>query len=173
MNYYDQKQLIAAVDKNDQVTGKIEKWAAHKKGLLHRGFTVGLFYQNNIILQHRKHPVFDGYFDLTCSSHPVFRNGQLQDAIDAVYEALKREWNLEKSDLLPQVKNCGFVYYRTHDLKSGFLEHEICHLFISTATTLPSPDFKYAYGFSLLPQSKLTSSRLPFAPWVKKLISLL
>src|SRR3989338_8675413 len=73
MDYYKQQQFLAQVDENDKILGKIEKWDCHKKGILHRGYTCILIYQNSFVLQHRKHPVFDGVFDLSFSSHPVYR----------------------------------------------------------------------------------------------------
>ena len=71
-NYYQKQLFILEVDKNDNPIKKIERWQAHKEGVLHRGFTTILKYKNSFILQIRKHPVFDGFFDLSFSSHPVF-----------------------------------------------------------------------------------------------------
>src|SRR3989338_3874832 len=125
MHYYKQKQFLAQVDKNDKILGKIEKWECHKKAILHRGYTCILTYEDNYVLQHRKHPVFDGVFDLSFSSHPIchpeFISGSdskkqmlkraivlsdneriqhdkigLQTMEEAIYEGLKREWNLKK-----------------------------------------------------------------------------
>ena len=91
MNYYKEKQYIAKVDRKGNVLGKIEKWKAHKKGVLHKAFTIIIQYKNMYILQHRKHPVFDGVLDLSCSSHQVFVKGKLQSTEDAALLALKRE----------------------------------------------------------------------------------
>lgn len=173
MDYYRKKQLIAAVDRHDTVTGAVDKWQAHKKGLLHRGFTVALICREGIILQHRKHPVFDGYFDLTCSSHPVYHQGKLQGMTDAVYDSLAREWNINENKRPIALTHKGSVAYKAKDEASGFIEHEICHLYTAEITSLLLPQFDYAYGFSLLPKDTLRSCRLRFAPWVKKLIGLL
>src|SRR3990167_10247135 len=100
MNYYKEKQLIAKVDKIGNVLGKIEKWQAHKKGVLHKAFTVIIQYKNLYVLQHRKHPVFDGVLDLSCSSHQIFVKGKLQSTEEAAILALKREWNLQQKDLV-------------------------------------------------------------------------
>src|SRR3972149_1339879 len=100
MNYYKKRILLAEVDKNDNVVGKIERWEAHKKGILHRGVTTAIFYKDYIICQHRKHPVFNGYLDLTFSTHPFFEKEKLVDMEEAINLSLKREWNINKSDLL-------------------------------------------------------------------------
>src|SRR5438309_2028934 len=99
MDYYQQKQIIARVNKRGEVIGEIEKWEAHRKGILHLALTVALLYKGQYIVQHRKHPAFDGVFDLTSSSHPLIVDGKLQPTLEAVYLTLKREWGLEKTDL--------------------------------------------------------------------------
>ena len=177
MDYYNKNQLVGLVDENDKLIGKIDKWEAHKKGLLHRGYTVCLFYQEQIILQHRKHPVFDGYYDLTFSSHPIFEKDAIQADVEAVYESLLREWNIKKEDLKYEPKQKGSVYYKAKDPQSEYVEHEICHLFVSEVSSLPSPHFDYAYGYSLVSKAQITDSHFPItkslAPWVFKLITLL
>lgn len=169
-----QDQIIAQVDRSDNIIGQIEKWEAHRKGILHRAFTVALFYKDSIILQHRKHPAFDGYFDLTSSSHPTFRNGKFEDMLDAVYRTLDREWNIDKNDLIYTPKNRGFVIYKARDETSGFVEHELCYLFVSEVNTLPKPNFDVAYGFSLVKSKLLRNAHSPIqkilAPWVKKMV---
>ena len=104
MNYYKQKQMIAKVNKKGEVIGKIEKWEAHKKGILHRALSVTLIYNGDYILQHRKHPAFDGVFDLTSSSHQLFINDKLQTTIEATLDCLKREWHLSEKDFLGKHK---------------------------------------------------------------------
>lgn len=87
MSYYAKRQLIAKVDKKGNIIGEIEKWEAHKKGILHRAFTVCLRYEDKFVLQHRKHPSFDGAFDLTSSSHQIFiseHHGQTEESLTDV-----------------------------------------------------------------------------------------
>ena len=49
-----------------------------------------LTYQNKFVLQHRKHLAFDGYYDLTFSSHQIYVHSVLQTDEDAINETLKR-----------------------------------------------------------------------------------
>ena len=71
INYLKQEQTIAKIDRDGNIIGGIEKWEAHKKGALHKGFSVILKYKNYYFLQHRKHPLFDGMYDLTISTLPI------------------------------------------------------------------------------------------------------
>ena len=45
-SYYKQKQMIARVDRQGNILGQIEKWEAHRKGILHKAFTVAIIYKN-------------------------------------------------------------------------------------------------------------------------------
>lgn len=170
MDYYKKTLYIARVDRNDRVLGPIERWKAHKEGVLHRGFTVGLIYKNFFICQHRKHPVFDGFLDLTASSHLIYKGGKLESNLEGVYRTLKREWNISKKDIQGSFGEKGKVYYRSS--YGNFIEHEICYFFSARAKTIPQVNFEYAYGFSLLTLNDLKSKNTPFAgaiaPWVKE-----
>lgn len=171
-NYYSDRQLIGKVDRKGNVIGEIEKWAAHKTGALHKGFSVVLFYNEKIILQHRKHPAFDGVLDLTISSHPLFINGRLQTTQEAALQAIKREW--KDVELSGEIKNTGFVYYKSKDPKSIYTEHEICDILIVKLKSIPTPNFDYAYGFSLVSKEDLKNEKSRIyenlSPWSKKVV---
>ena len=174
MDYYTKKQLVATVDRDNNITGEIEKWEAHKKGVLHKGFTVVLIYKGQYVLQHRKHPAFDGYFDLTFSSHPLYEKGELQREEDAIFQSLKREMNIEKKDLVGKLLYKGVVWYKAKDKSSVFIEHEMDSIYIAKINRLPQPNFTYSYGISLqsFDQIKDKNSSLAklLVPWVKALL---
>jgi len=174
MNYYLQKQFLAAVDKKDNLIGQIEKWQAHKRGVLHRGFTVMMFFQDQIILQQRKHLAFDGYLDLSFSSHPIYKNNILQDNLKAVSGSLKREWGIENKDLINKPKLLEKIYYKAEDIKSKFVEHEIDYVFSVRLKKIPQPNLNFAYGFLLVKRGQILNkkflSKTNFAPWVKEII---
>ena len=158
-SYYKQKQIIARVDRRGKIIGQIEKWKAHRKGILHRGLSVALVYKDYFVIQHRKHPAFDGVFDITSSSHQLFRNGKLQNTIEASLEALEREWNITKKDLLNKPKNLGYVYYKIKDTNSIYTEYEICDMLIVKAKRIPLPNYDFAYGFSLIKKEEFLNKK--------------
>lgn len=170
MDYYKQTQYLAQVDKDNNVTGKIEKWDAHRKGILHRAFTIALFYKGNVLVQHRKHPAFDGYFDLTLSSHPIFKNEEIQTDLEAVYDTLHRELNITKEDLVSEPTIKGSVFYQAEDKQGGFMEQEFCFLFSAELKTMPAANYDYAYGYILVPLEDIKSGKnhvkKALAPWV-------
>lgn len=173
-SYYKQKQMIATCDKQGNITGEIEKWEAHKKGILHRAFTVAIIYNGQLLVQHRKHIAFDGVLDVTISSHQLMKDGKLEDTIESTLNTLKREWNITKKDLAKPIKNNGWVYYKAKDKFSEFTEHEVCDLLVAEIKKLKEPDFEFAYGYSLVSKEELgrKNSRLyqNLAPWVKVMV---
>lgn len=176
MDYYSRKIHIPKVDKNDKILGSIERWEAHEKGILHRAFTVGLIIKGKLLLQHRRHPVFDGVFDLTCSSHPTMEANKVQNTTEAVLETLAREWGVSSSKII-NLTHKGSILYSAVDKQSIYREHEVCHLYIGEVKQLPKINYEFSYGYSLVSIDRLSDKKFPlvntFAPWVPRLLPLL
>jgi isopentenyldiphosphate isomerase len=173
MDYYKQELFIPQVNEQDEIQGKVERWKAHQEGILHRGFTVGVLYEGQMLCQHRKHPVFDSFLDLTASSHPIYTGDDLQDMTEAVEKCLLREWNIKSEELSYKPKLAGKVVYDSRH--EDFVEHEVCHLYITEVKKLPMPVLEFAYGFSLLPLEQFNDvKKYPLlnglAPWVEAMI---
>jgi isopentenyldiphosphate isomerase len=172
--YYKQKQFIEKVNRRGEHLGFIEKWEAHEKGIMHRGFGIILLYKNYILLQHRKHPAFDAVLDLSSASHQLLQNEKFENLEEAVIISLKREWNLRENDLKGKIMNLGFVYYKSKDPKSIYTEHEYCDVLITKIKKLPTPNLDFAYGFSLATKEELINKKgriyQNLSPWGKKII---
>ena len=166
-----QKQIIGRTDRKGDVIGEVERWEAHKKGILHRAFSAALIYRGKYILQHRKHAAFDGVFDITSSSHQLYSNGKLQDTIQAAKNCLFREWKINESDILGEFKHKGAIYYKAHDPKSVYTEHEICDIVEVNVKKIPEPNYEFAYGSSLASKEELANKKsriyASLAPWTK------
>src|SRR3989344_7657948 len=106
--YYTRTIYIPKVTESGEIIGKVERWEAHEKGILHKAFSVALHYQNNIILQIRKHPVFDSVIDVTASSHPEMKDITMEDEKQAALRTLKREWQI--SITKDALKETGSIY---------------------------------------------------------------
>lgn len=166
--YYKRKLFILAVDKKDKPIKKIERWQAHKEGILHRGFTAILKYKNKFILQHRKHLVFDEFFDLSFSSHPIFIDEKIQTFEEAIFETFKREWLSEEKKI--EIKFLDKYYYKEKDEKSGYFEHEINYLYLINLKKQIKNNPLYSYGIRILTKDELIKQfeSINFAPWIKK-----
>ncbi|MFZ6012441.1 MAG: isopentenyl-diphosphate Delta-isomerase [Bacteroidota bacterium] len=103
----------------------MEKMEAHKKGVLHRAFSVLLFDGGGrILLQKRASKKYhsSGLWTNTCCSHPA--PGEKME--DAVRRRLLEEMGI---DLQPEF---AYKFIYRANLDQGLIEHEFDHVFIGT-----------------------------------------
>ncbi|MDP4011591.1 MAG: hypothetical protein Q8P72_05205 [Candidatus Roizmanbacteria bacterium] len=174
MQYYDEIQYIARVNTNDSIQEKIERWKAHKKGILHRAITVVVKIKEDILLQHRKHPVFDSVYDMTISTHQIYDGVHIQSDEEAIYQTLERELHIKPNILTQKPTYSGNVVYRAEDPKSAYIEHEVCHVYTCTISSIPlfNPIFAYEVKTASLNAIKNQTQEIypHLAPWVKEMI---
>ncbi len=89
-------QTLILVDNEDCAIGYASREVCHKgKGKKHRGFTTALFNgKGQILLQKRKHGLFDGLWDLTATSHSLHLKGADETYQQASDRALRREMGI-------------------------------------------------------------------------------
>jgi isopentenyl-diphosphate Delta-isomerase len=114
---------VILVDERDEAVGTMEKLEAHRKGLLHRAFSILLFNsKGEVLLQKRATQKYHsgGLWTNTCCSHPHPEESMPQ----ATRRKLKQEMGI---DLQPEFAY-KFIYkaFLDHDL----IEHEYDHVFI-------------------------------------------
>lgn len=116
------QENVILVDPDDRVLGIMEKMEAHKKGLLHRAFSIYLFNdKGQILLQKRASHKYHsgGLWTNTCCSHP-----RPEEPLDkAASRRLKEEMGIEAK--LTEI--CSFTY--KVELDKGMTEHELLHVF--------------------------------------------
>ncbi len=123
-------EKVVLVDKKDNPVGTMEKMEAHKKGLLHRAFSVFVFNdKNELMLQQRALGKYHspGLWSNTCCSHP----GPDEDVLDAGHRRLVEEMGFDCE--LDEV--FGFIYHASLD--KGMIEHEFDHVLIGTFNGIP------------------------------------
>ena len=116
------KQVIL-VDENDVPRGTMEKMEAHKKGELHRAFSIFIFDSNNGLLLQRRafHKYHSGeLWANTCCSHPQ----PDENLIASAHKRLNEEMGFD----------CTFehifnIIYKA-ELDNDLIEHELDHVFI-------------------------------------------
>lgn len=169
MNYYKKIIYIPKVDKNDNLIGKIERWEAHEKNILHRGFTTIIKVNKYYILQLRKHIIFDNLFDLSFSSHPIFKNNQLEDIKKTIIDTLKREWVIDEENF--KIDFIKKYHYQEKDEKSNMFENEINYLFLLNLNKLPKINLEFSYKMIPLTKEELIKnfSKYNFVPWIKNI----
>ena len=120
-------EYVILVTPDDQPVGRMEKMEAHRKGVLHRAFSVFLFNaKGKTLLQQRAADKYHSplLWTNTCCSHP--REGE------SVVEAANRRV-FEELGIVPEViadlhSDFHFVYRAEFD--NGLIEHELDHVLV-------------------------------------------
>lgn len=127
------RQEVVLVNDKDEATGVMEKMEAHRKGVLHRAFSVFIFNdRNEMLLQQRAESKYHsaGLWTNACCSHPM----PGEDIQAAASRRLKEELGFT-AELSP-------VFHFTYraDFSNGLTEHEYDHVFIGTYNGKINPD---------------------------------
>lgn len=116
------EQQVILVNEADEQTGLMEKMEAHRKGVLHRAFSVFIFdNEGRMLLQQRAANKYHGGLLWTnaCCSHP--------HPNEKVEEAAMRRLREELGFATPLQKIFSFTYKAA--VENGLIEHEYDHVF--------------------------------------------
>ena len=114
---------VILVNEQDEAVGKMEKLSAHRKGLLHRAFSVFIFNRKGeMLLQQRATNKYHSpnLWTNACCSHPM----PGEETIDAAHRRLMEEMGFD-TELSP-----AFSFMYKTDFDNGLTEHEFDHVFI-------------------------------------------
>jgi isopentenyl-diphosphate Delta-isomerase len=116
---------VILVNERDEQIGLMEKMEAHRKGTLHRAFSVFIFNdRNEMLLQQRAISKYHsgGLWTNACCSHPR--------ANEETEAAACRRLQEELGFSTPLTKIFDFHYNATFD--NGLIEHEFDHVYVGT-----------------------------------------
>ena len=137
------EEQVILVDFNDLEIGAMDKLQAHKKGLLHRAFSIFIFNsKGELLLQKRNKNKYHsgGLWTNTCCSHP--RPGEKVQ--NAAVRRLKEEMGMD-TVLYP-----AFSFQYRAELDQSLIENELDHVFIGYSNELPILNSEEAEGFCYL-----------------------
>jgi isopentenyl-diphosphate delta-isomerase len=115
-------QEVILVTPQDEPVGVMEKMEAHRRGLLHRAFSVFIFDRDGrMLLQQRAPQKYHGAYLWTnaCCSHPMWN--------EPVEDAAQRRLQEELGFKTPLQKIFSFTYQAT--VENNLIEHEYDHVF--------------------------------------------
>jgi isopentenyl-diphosphate Delta-isomerase len=139
---------VVLVNERDEEIGSMEKLEAHRKGVLHRAFSIFLFDgAGRLLMQRRAAEKYHsgGLWTNTCCSHP--RQGETLE--QAAQRRLQEEMGLEA----PLEHRFSFIYRAAFD--NGLVEHEFDHVFFGQLTGTPVPDPAEVEAWELVPVAEL------------------
>jgi len=147
------EQTLILVDDKDNILGYAPRSECHTgKGKRHRAFIILVYNKDKeILLQHRKHKLFDKFWDLTAASHPLHVDGKNESYIEASSRCLKDEWGIENIEL----KKIGaFNYFKEYGDRC---ENEYCALIVGEYDGELDMNSEVAYGFRWVSLKQLLS----------------
>ena len=124
---------VVLVNERDEAIGTMEKQEAHRKGLLHRAFSIFLFdAEGRLLLQQRAAEKYHSasLWTNTCCSHPRPGEELALAAARRLHEEMGQTAVLEPR----------FTFTYRAEVGNGLIEHELDHVFFGRATTDPVPD---------------------------------
>lgn len=163
MQHMEEDERVILVNEQDEPTGTMEKLEAHRRGVLHRAFSVFLFDgDGRLLLQQRSATKYHSasLWTNTCCSHP--RPGEATAA--AAMRRLKEEMGLE-ADLEHR-----FAFTYEAAVGNDLREHEYDHVFfgIAASNPVPAPAEVRSWRFVSLPDLRAEMEADPhcFTAWL-------
>ena len=155
---------VILVDSSNSEIGTMEKMEAHKKGELHRAFSIFVFNDKGEMLIHQRADEkyhCGGLWTNAVCSHP--RPGEKQ--IDALTRKMDQEMGFYS-----EVEKVFDFKYRA-ELENGLIEHEYDEVYfaIYNGDFNPNPEEVKAYRFALIEDIRREIAEKPelFTPWFK------
>jgi isopentenyldiphosphate isomerase len=169
-------QIIQGANEDGTPTGEyFPKEEGHTgSGKKHFAISVLLYNsKNEVLLQKRKHLVFDDIWDVTLSSHQLHRlDGSNETDEETSMRALKREYDIDKVQTL---KNYGGVNYFAQYGEFCENEHDIFLTALYEGELKLNPEVGYNYKWmdkeEFLKDIEANPSK--YAPWAVKGANLL
>lgn len=168
-------QTIIVCDETGKPTGEyIPKEVGHTgQGKRHLAITVLL--SNNegqVLLQKRKHKIFDDIWDLTGATHPLHQDdGNDEDLEQATLRCLKREYGLENI----KVRNLGFFNYFAQ--YGDLCENECCAMLVGNyiGEVILNPEAGYEYKWMEKQQflEDIKNNSQQYSPWAVEGVKIL
>ena len=131
---------VVLVDQNNNEIGTEDKLDAHKKGLLHRAFSIFIFNDNNqILLQKRSDVKYHsaGLWSNTCCSHPYNDKPLVEYANTRLIQEMGIQSNLKEF--------FSFIYRA--EFSNGLIEFEYDHVFFGKYNSDPILNIDEASSF--------------------------
>jgi isopentenyl-diphosphate delta-isomerase len=152
------------VDEHDNTLGAMDKIEAHRKGVIHRAFSIFIFNsRGEMLLQQRALNKYHsaGLWSNSCCSHPF--------PGEEIREAATRRLNEELGFETPLEKIFDFIYHVSFE--NGLVENEFDHVFVGyfDGAIKINPEEVNDYGFRSITQIREELKNAPenYTEWFK------
>lgn len=158
-------QMLLVVDDSDVFHGQYAKRIdCHTgKGIHHRAFLVLLENNSQVLLQKRKHKLWNGFWDITATTHPLHLEDHDESYHEAAARALKVEMGIENVKL---VNVGGFNYFAQFGAKC---ENEYCAILVGEYNGPVNASKDLVYEYKWLPKTEFINNSVndesTYTPW--------
>ncbi len=158
-------QMLILVDEKDTLLGYEKRIICHTgNGVHHRAFVVLLENsKGEVLLQKRKHKLWDNFWDTTAISHPLHLNTGDETYEEAGMRALKIEMGIDPVSL---TNIGGFNYFVT---EGKYCENEYCAILTGNYEGNVEINPGAVYEFKWIPKSEFISKAKnddsTYTPW--------
>ena len=164
----EQAEHVILVDAMDRETGTAGKLDAHRRGVLHRAFSVMIWDRHGRLLLQKRHIGkyhSGGLWTNSCCGHP--RPGETLAA--AAARRLHEEMGFDAG-----LEPLGHMIYRA-ELDQGLIEHELVHVFRGRYDGAVHPDPLECDGYAWVPPQdfRMGVQQAPqrYSAWFQKYIA--
>jgi len=163
------QQTLIVVDDEDNIVHYASRSDCHSgDGLRHRGVAILLHNSHaEVLLQKRKHDLFDNFWDLTGATHPLHLDNRDETYEESGIRCLKAEWGIE----LPLHRVLAFTYF---ERDKNRCENEYCVLLAGKYDGELNPNPHHIYEFRWVTWSQLvhelTQEPEGFTAWLKEVV---
>lgn len=162
-------QTILAVDDNGNFLGYIPKEEGHL-GQGKRHLAIAVLLNNSkgqVLLQKRKHKIFDNIWDITGATHPLQKeNGTDESLEEATRRCLKEEWGITDIEGIMDIG--AFNYFAQF---GNYCENEHCCLMIGeyNGDVKLNPEVGYEYKWMDKTEflEDLKNNPQKYTPWAQ------
>lgn len=155
---------VIVVDEKDNVLGEMPKMEAHRKGVLHRAFSILIFNsRGDLLLQRRALSKYHtpGLWTNTCCSHPD-KDGDMKRLAEDRLE-------IEMGFRVPLEHRFEFIYRA--EVNNDLIEHEYDHVFTGVFDGQPSPNPEEVMDIDYISlrdlNERLRQNPAAFTPWFR------
>ncbi len=160
------EQSLIVVNEDDKVLEYAPRSVCHTgQGRMHRAVLAVLYNaQGKLLLQQRKHHLFDNQWDLTGATHPLHADGKNESYEEATARLLKVEWGV----VAPAKKVLPFVYFAQ---EGASCENELCYLLAGRFDSQVAARAEHAYGLRWASvdecMAELRDGKAQYTPWAR------
>lgn len=177
-------QIILACDDDGNFQEYIPRLVGHTgEGRRHLAITVLLYNsKGEVLLQKRKHKIFDNIWDFTGSTHPVKKEGNGHESLEeCTQRCLQDEYYIDQKI---ELKNLGFFnYYEQYrnsdenEVEPLFCENEHCAMMVGeyNGEFKLNPEAGYSYKWMDKEEflEDVKNNPQEYCPWVIKGVDVL